>query len=804
MEFQDALIAARQGRALAFLGAGFAFGAEAANGLPIPTTDQLAKRLSESIQEEEPLAFDVAAGLYRKRHASDPHALVTFLANQFTASDVKYPHRDFADYPWKRIYTTNYDNLVELASKEAGVPRLSLTTAFPPQNSDASKPWIVHLHGLPAELATGGPQAPIVIDKSSYIRLQVMQTAWPTQLQADLARADAIFVIGFSFDDLHIARLFRESTSLRRKTFVIIKPNASPGLKEAAADYGEVLDIGVAGFVDRLASVDMDNAPPPANTAIVSFEELSLPAEAKEPKSEDVYRLLIGGDFEPAAFLQSLLSPAVPYAFKRNYALTQIAQSTDGARRLLLTSRIGNGKSIFLRELAVQFAKDGYKVVMGRYPASSIAEEIEILRQGGKPLVLMYEGAREFEAGIKAASAVLQARDVLIVATRPASFAGDFQNLRNIIGEGFRRIDLDTLPEADIAEAEYLLEFYGIWGNSAGKTVESRRRFIREECGAEPRALFLHLFKNSTISGRIKEPVQRLLDGGGAMPAFLAAILAARFADCPLGFHDLCDLLDVDPTDVHSAFEAAGVSDLFQDTEVDFKARSPVLAEHLLAEILPGSLVFEAISTLVERLVSFRSADQRFEESIPRILRFAGITRLFRGPKNRPLLESLYERVLRQSYIRDDPQFWLQLAMARLESGQWLETEKALETAYQKAKSRPGYREYMLNNQMAHFLLLSGAAGYQVDLDQCALRACELMGSRLTERGGEIDIYAYRLVDPLVKFRNVHGASLGVAAKSTIKTTLEQAKNSLSVARRRRELDNEEERVWKRLNELTA
>ena len=99
------------------------------------------------------------------------------------------------------------------------------------------------------------------------------------------------------------------------------------------------------------------------------------------------------------------------------------------------------------------------------------------------------------------------------------------------------------------------------------------------------------------------------------MPAALAALLAARFADCPIGFHDICDLMDVDPEDVHIAFQEAGVSDLFQDTETDFKARSPILAEHLLAEILPGALVLEAIATLVERLVSFRAADHRFEES---------------------------------------------------------------------------------------------------------------------------------------------------------------------------------------------
>jgi hypothetical protein len=799
MELQDALVAARQGRALAFLGSGYTYGANAANGLAVPTTLQLAQRLCEALKESEPLPFDVAAGLYRRRHPQDPYALASFLAEQFRVTEAEEPHLSFAKVPWKRVYTTNYDNLVEISSTKLGIERLPISTAFPPEHYDASKAWIVHLHGFPAEMIKAAPQAPIVLDKPSYVRLELMKTAWPTRLQADLARADAIFVVGFSFDDLHIARLFREAPSLRRKTFVIIKPSASEGLKEAASDYGRVLDIGVSGIAKMLDSVDLSKVPDLRPAEIVSFQEITLPETPREPKSEDVFSLLIGGHFDHSVYLHTLTNPEIPYAFKRNYALRQIAQPSETPRRFLITSRIGNGKSVFVRELAVQFAKDGYRVFMGLHPVSGIADEVDSLRSERKPLVFIYEGAREYEAAIKTVSSLMQARDVLLVGTRPASFAGDFDNLKNIVGEGFRRLDLDTLTEGDISEVQNLLEFYGIWGKSAGPTSESRRKFIRSNCGAEPRSVFLHLFKDSAISGRIEAPVQKLLAEGGSMPSLFAALLVSRFADCPLDFHDVCDLMDCEPTDVHAAFASTGVSDLFQDADADFKARSPILAEHLLAEILPGPLVLESIAFLIERLVAFRLADERFDESIPRILRFAGITRLFKNRTRRPLLEVLYERVLRIGYIREDPQFWLQLAMARLESAQWLETERALETAYQKAKARPSYRAYMLHNQMARFLLVSGAAGYQADLDECAIKACELMSARMTERGGEIDIYAYRLVDPLLHFRNLKGAELGAGAKSVVTTTLDQARSALAAARQRRELDHEEERVWRTL-----
>jgi hypothetical protein len=371
--------------------------------------------------------------------------------------------------------------------------------------------------------------------------------------------------------------------------------------------------------------------------------------------------------------------------------------------------------------------------------------------------------------------------------------------VRNVLGEGFNRINLDTLEPADISDLDKLLNFYGLWRGVAGPTAAGRAQFVRNDCGSEPRAVLLHLFRSPALSARINEPVRALIQLGGDVPKVFAALLAIRLADCPIGFDDICDLFDVLPSDVHSQFKAAGAQDLFPDSDQDFRARSPILAEYLLSEIAPPTLSHSAIRLLVERLVDFKDADWRFEESIGRVLRFAIVTRIFRRNDSRKFVITLYEDILNIGYLRDDPQFWLQLAMARMDLRLWVPARAALDTSYERAKSRPTYNTYMLDNQMARFLFTNAVAGEPCDLDADAVRACELMTPRISGRGENLDIYAFRLVDPLLRFADAFRSQLGASAKAAVNATIAKAKSAVEAQRSVRQLDNEEERVWRQL-----
>ncbi len=100
---------------------------------------------------------------------------------------------------------------------------------------------------------------------------------------------------------------------------------------------------------------------------------------------------------------------------------------------------------------------------------------------------------------------------------------------------------------------------------------------------------------------------------------------------------------------------------------------------------------------------------------------------------------------------------------------------------------------------MTRFLFMNAIAGNAVDVDVDAIRACELMGPRLVGRGDTLDIYAFRLVEPLLQLADMFKARLGAGAKTSVNTTIAKAKKAITEHRSFRSLDSEEERVWRQL-----
>lgn len=131
MELVQAIKHILDGDAFLFTGAGFSIGAIAINGKPLLGSHDLAKSICKLVdipEDEETDMLSDAAQDYLDSGKSIEE-LILFLKSNFEIATTKDFHKTIANLPWRIIFTTNYDNIFELASTSKTLTHATLDNA---------------------------------------------------------------------------------------------------------------------------------------------------------------------------------------------------------------------------------------------------------------------------------------------------------------------------------------------------------------------------------------------------------------------------------------------------------------------------------------------------------------------------------------------------------------------------------------------------------------------------------------------------------------------------------------------------
>ena len=129
MEIEEAIKRGLDRNGILFLGSGFSFRGKNANGEKL----KIGSDLSHAICRQIGIKATDDLTISSERYLSDPTCkkslkeFIDFLSKEVYCTEVTEAQRMIASVPWRRIYTTNYDNAFEVASKENGNVRNSIT-----------------------------------------------------------------------------------------------------------------------------------------------------------------------------------------------------------------------------------------------------------------------------------------------------------------------------------------------------------------------------------------------------------------------------------------------------------------------------------------------------------------------------------------------------------------------------------------------------------------------------------------------------------------------------------------------------
>ena len=252
MQLQDAIEAALAGDAILFVGAGFSRGATNKANQPLPSGFELSKLLSADLglsfsDAELPPLEDLAQEYLTQ---NSPRDLFDLLISRYTATTFTVDQSAIASPAWRRIYTTNYDNVIELCLGAAKRPFRSQTlgdtpTTPPPEHID-----VVHLNRFIHRTTVHTIQSDLRLTSLSYASTELSASPWALGFRTDIRFSKAAVFVGYSLADLDITRLISPEPAFTDKCVFIVSTTPSSRDKLRLPHFGTMIPKGIANAAE--------------------------------------------------------------------------------------------------------------------------------------------------------------------------------------------------------------------------------------------------------------------------------------------------------------------------------------------------------------------------------------------------------------------------------------------------------------------------------------------------------------------------------------------------------------------------
>ena len=285
-----------RGEVTAFVGAGLSVGA----GLPgwYGLVSELAGRINHPMPPREWITAEAlidAAQAYINQEGL--HSLVMFLKRRLdtTGKSPTAAHRALTRLPISLVFTANYDNLLERAYQEAGIPAQVVVRdgSIPYMRRDPGSVNIVKLYGDLDQENT------LVLARQQYEGYFIQRPQMVKLLEVELARSNMLY-LGWSHSDPHFNLVFGETLSrygqnLRRGYAVMFDVNSAQQRELERKQIRLVqlpsqsdLTTQLANWLEELVSSSNRKQKPKIANKPVSEREAEIATETVSGPKDDV------------------------------------------------------------------------------------------------------------------------------------------------------------------------------------------------------------------------------------------------------------------------------------------------------------------------------------------------------------------------------------------------------------------------------------------------------------------------------------------------------------------------------------
>lgn len=699
MDIEEGLVHALRGNSVLFTGAGFSY--KALNAIPppgngIPDARSFAKQLTMDCGATGDYDLPLISQYYIAKKGES--SMLQEIAKRFTAVSVQDFHVDIAAIPWRRVYTTNYDNCFEYAALQKNKQWKAVTTETEP---NAEKKLCIHINGHITNLTIQNLTNQIKLTHSSYSADSFALSKWAQQFRQDINNAQSIFFIGYSLSDLDVARILYSSPELCERTFFVVAPNADEIVTIPLRKYGKVHPIGIKAFAEMVNRTEIPNDVSKYTYSwLVEYDSDTTP---EEPNDKDGIDLLTMGIVEQPHVIWSL-AEKTPRCYVTRSEVSEISRELDRGRRwFLVHSDIGNGKTIIKHQLSHLLSRKGYAVFWDTDFELNRAADLRHLGEDDRNIALFVDESSDRFDVIDGLLGINLPNIVVIVCVRTTLYELGESKYEEYLPSDYLPIEANKLTVDNVNDFVSLLNILGLWGDRADDTDTEKRSFINVNCTGSVSKIILSIFEQSELGRRIVNASNQIVNAKDDSASLIILSFLVNRIGHPPRLTLLSEILDRDAWSIvrSERFKKAGEFIRFRNGLV--KARSSIVSTYLLRKSLkPETLIFH-IEMFVRRLASLRR-DSTMHHIFTELQRFPLMESIINSERKRELIIGYFQSLKDITFCQGNSLFWLHYAMARLAYGEFKESALYFEQARALAKGKQ--KETIdVNNHFARLLL---------------------------------------------------------------------------------------------------
>jgi hypothetical protein len=678
--------------AVLFLGSGFSQGARNIKGDPMPTGAVLKAELAQAL-EVDPANYDLKT-LADEFTSSQHRSLYQTLYRMFTAKELATDQTAILRRGWLRVYTTNYDDVVEHCYN-------SIRNSAASYSYDDRKPKrldkgaVIHLHGAIRKTTEDNVLQQLILNENSYIRQHFEKSPWYDDFIRDLRFCSSCYFIGYSLADYHISALLIQYPALREKTYFVTGLTPDRIFASRVSAYGSILPISVSGFAELCRTLPEPKAPVGPHS-IRGFRYLDPFIDKKTlspPTPIEVLNLVSFGTFNYQRCLATL--PEAEYVVPRRTLIDEAFDQLNQSRCLLVHSRIGNGKSIFLYILSHKLAENGYQCFFCRSDAPPLQQDVELLGKIPKPAIFFdsYNAALDVIDQLSGLSHSAK----FIVSIRTGVHDVRLHEITDRLPTPLGRVSLNGIRREDRDAFKKLLDRSGIRTANLSQTIENCKDF---------REIVLSLYDNVEIKKKIQTELHPLLADPHFKTAFICSNLLKWMGHEVGGAAFLRSVTGRDAYSEIAKFrEVAG--DIFQFDDDNVQVRSSIFSEYLIQNHFTSSDILDCAYLIIVEAVK-RKRERGYQAITSSMMQVGNLKRALHKYANHEFeLTNLFDRLHRDIDVNAEPLFWLQYSILMVAVVNDLPAaESFLETAYSRAAASKGFLPFQLDTHALRLFLL--------------------------------------------------------------------------------------------------